>query len=390
MNQQHIYTLIQKYRDNTATAAEKEELLQWYRQTAYQDADFPEMEDSVGESMLARLNGEIKPAKTSAPYVRWLAAASVILLLGVTGLLISRAIWPAENTANTTAFNNILPGSNKAILTLANGTRISLSDAVNGTISNQHGIHITKAANGQLIYTIKATTEAGSEALTAFNTIETPRGGQYQIVLPDGSKVWLNASSSLKFPVNFSLHKERRVALAGEAYFEVAHNKQKAFIVYTGEIATKVLGTHFNIRAYEDELDVKVALLSGKVEILGKASDGKDKWVLSPKEVAIFKKADQSLAVLKTDEIDQYAHWRKENIVFNQTPLNEVVTRLQQVYRVKIVLDNKNLQSCKITGSFGSKNGIDAILKSICLSIEGKYSMEKDQIRIEGVGCGSQ
>jgi len=217
--------------------------------------------------------------------------------------------------------------------------------------------------------------------------IAAPGSQKFQL-LEDGTKVWLNAGSSLRYDEHFNIN-DRKVYLKGEAYFEVAHNRHMAFIVYTDKIATKVLGTRFNIRAYENDLVVKVALLSGKVEIIGKANDGKDKRILIPKEVAIYKKADQSFAVVKTDEINQYAHWRNEKIVFDETPLNEVVARLQQVYRVKIVLESKNLKSCKITGSFDSKNGIDGVLKSICLSIEGKYKMDKEQISIEGVGCGT-
>ena len=232
-----------------------------------------------------------------------------------------------------------------------------------------------------IIDTNTAKNEAKQELVAA------PGSQKYQL-LSDGTKVWLNAGSTLTYGDAFNVN-DRKVYLKGEAYFEVFHNKQKAFIVYTDKIATRVLGTRFNIRAYENDLEVKVALLSGKVEIIGRANDGKEKRVLRPKEVAIYKKADQSLAVVKTDEITQYAVWRFEKIIFNETPLNEVIIRLQQVYRVKIVLDNKNLKGCKITGSFDSKNGIDGILKSICLAIDGKYKIEKDQIRIEGVGCSS-
>jgi len=374
LNQQHIYTLIQKYRDNTATAAEKDELLQWYRQTAYQDADFPEMEDSVGESMLARLNGEIKPAKTSAPYVRWLAAASVILLLGVTGLLISRAIWPAENTANTTAFNNILPGSNKAILTLANGTRISLSDAVNGTISNQHGIQITKAANGQLIYTIKATTEAGSEALTAFNTIETPRGGQYQIVLPDGSKVWLNASSSLKFPVNFSLHKERRVALAGEAYFEVAHNADKPFRVATDKQLVEVLGTHFNINAYTDEPGTKTSLLQGKVKITA----GTQVATLAPGQQASL---TNNITVTEANTSDAIA-WKNGYFNFDDEKLESIMRSVSRWYDVDVVFEDESLKSETFGAVTTRFSNIAQLLKIMEQTGDASFGIDGKTIRI--------
>jgi transmembrane sensor len=215
LNQDRIYILIQKYRDNTASEAEKEELLNWYRQKAYQDAEFPESEDAVGDFMLSRLTDEIKPAPRSISYTKWLAAASILLILGVSWLFVSKFSGGANKTNNTLAHkNDIPPGRNKAILTLTDGSKIALTDTGNGKIASQNGIQITKSAKGQLIYTIKASGDpnaaSGETQQIAFNTIETPKGGQFQVILPDGSKVWLNAFSSLKFPVNFSLAKERR------------------------------------------------------------------------------------------------------------------------------------------------------------------------------------
>jgi len=278
LDQRTIYKLIEKYRDNTASEAEKQALLDWYRQTAYQNSEFPEDEDGVGKFMLARLNREINSGSKSTPYIKkWLIAASILVFLGA-GLLY---VMHRESQVNNIAAahkKDILPGGNKAILTLANGSKISLTDAGKGEIASESGIGITKAADGQLVYVVKD--KAGLEAplskdtgniksLMAYNTITTPKGGQYQVTLPDGSKVWLNSISSIKFPVSFSSQKERRVELTGEAYFEVAHNKTLPFRVVTSKQVVEVLGTHFNINAYQDESTIKTTLVEGSVKVKG-------------------------------------------------------------------------------------------------------------------------
>src|SRR5205085_10936617 len=141
----------------------------------------------------------------------------------------------------------VLPGGNKAILTLANGQQIILDSAANGTLTSQGNTKVIKLDSGQLAYTA---TGASDEVL--YNSISTPRGGQYQIVLADGSKVWLNAASSLRFPASF-YGNERNVELTGEGYFEITKNAAKPFHVKVNDMQVEVLGTHFNINAYNDE-----------------------------------------------------------------------------------------------------------------------------------------
>lgn len=340
MDQERIYILIKKYRDNTATAAEREELLNWYRENAYQDAEFPESEEMTGEAMLARLNRETKPAKTK-PIFRWVAAASAVLILGVTGLFITRMLTTdQEDFPRRVAQSNIHPGGNKAILTLASGKKISLTDAGNGQIANQNGIKVTKAANGQLVYTITGRENlpgaSSSNDLDAFNTIETPKGGQYQVVLPDGSKVWLNAYTSLKFPVSFNNQKERRVELSGEAYFEVAHNKDLPFRVVTARQTVEVLGTHFDVNAYSDDAVTKTTLLQGLVRITAASRSA----ILNPGQQA---KLTGTLDVSEVNTAEAIA-WKNGYFNFDDEKLENIMRSVSRWYNVDVVFEDQSLK----------------------------------------------
>jgi transmembrane sensor len=344
LDQERIYILIKKYRDNTATAAEREELLKWYRENAYQDAEFPESEELAGEAMLARLNRETKPVKARVHYFKWVAAASIILIVGIAALFVSRTIGdkPASGTGQLVK-NDIPPGGNKAILTLANGKKISLTDAGNGQIANQNGIKVTKAANGQLVYTIIERSPnlpgatADNEINTAdFNTIETPKGGQYQVVLPDGSKVWLNAYTSLKFPVSFNNQKERRVELTGEAYFEVAHNKELPFRVVTARQTVEVLGTHFDVNAYADDAATKTTLLEGLVRITAASRSA----ILNPGQQA---KLTNTLDVSEVNTADAIA-WKNGYFNFDDEKLENIMRSVSRWYNVDVVFEDQSLK----------------------------------------------
>lgn len=169
--------------------------------------------------------------------------------------------------------NIIKPGGNNAILTLSNGKKISLTNTKSGELASVVGVSIIKTKDGELIYKVVKDSSAASNNIDlAINTLETPRGGQYQIILEDGSKVWLNASSSLKFPPSFAKHKQRIVELSGEAYFEVAKDKNKPFKVISPTASNlkeeiEVLGTHFNINNYQDEHFAKTTLLEGSINV---------------------------------------------------------------------------------------------------------------------------
>lgn len=381
MDQERIYILIKKYRDNTATAAERDELLKWYRENAYQDAEFPESEEAVGEAMLARLNRETKPVKTK-PIFRWVAAASAVLILGLAGLFITRMLTTDRETfPRRVAQSNIHPGGNKAILTLANGKKISLTDANNGQIANQNGIKVTKAANGQLVYTIIDRSESlpgatGSNQINTldFNTIETPKGGQYQVVLPDGSKVWLNAYTSLKFPVSFNNQKERRVELSGEAYFEVTHNKELPFRVVTNRQTVEVLGTHFNVNAYADDAITKTTLLQGSVRVTAASS----KVTLVPGQQA---KLTNTLDVSEANTTEAIA-WKNGYFNFDDEKLENIMRSVSRWYNVDVVFEDQSLKKETFGAVTTRFANITTLLKMMEQTGDARFSIQGSTITV--------
>lgn len=248
---------------------------------------------------------------------------------------------------------DVAPGGNKAILTLADGSKISLDEAKNGNVAEQAGTRITKATEGRIIYLPDASESAAS--VTGFNTIETPAGGQYQVQLPDGTGVWLNASSSLRYPVRFS-GKTRTVEITGEAYFEVAHNADIPFIVSSAKQEVKVLGTHFNIMAYPDENMVKTTLLEGSVKVTA----GKSELLLRPgqqseanaNEVRLNKDADTDIAVA----------WRYGKIQFMDSDIRSIMRMLSRWYNVEVEFTGGPIVN-NFGGSVSRSKNLSEVLK---------------------------
>jgi len=386
LDQDTIYELIKKYRDNTASESEKQALLEWYRQTAYQDAEFPEDEDAVGEFMLERLNRENKPRNGRIiPIRRWLLAASVLILLGLGSLYVIHIRGGSQkNNIALIPKKDIAPGGNKAILTLANGSKISLTDASNGTVASQNGVQVTKAANGQLVYVIKntgmpitASGDANSErkaAALAFNTIETPKGGQYQVVLPDGSKVWLNAMSSIKFPVSFSSLKERRVELTGEAYFEVEHNKDLPFRVVSGKQVVEVLGTHFNVNAYPDETGIKTTLLKGSVKVTGDSNSA----ILKPGQQAEF----TSSITISNVNTDEAVAWKNGYFFFDDEKLQDIMRVVARWYDVKVIFADESTKN-ETFGALSTRfANISTLLNMMEQTGDARFSIDGSTITV--------
>lgn len=278
--------------------------------------------------------------------IRWSAAALLALALAGGGLILlakRKAVAPV--IAGMPPAGAIVPGSNQAILTLANGQQIVLNNARNGVLSQQGNVQVIKLDSGQLAYNGSSPTGAlaGKTGDLLYNTITTPRGGQYQIVLPDETKVWLNAESSLRFPTSFT-GKERNVELTGEGYFEVAPDKDKPFLVTAGQTATCVLGTHFNIMAYGDENAVKTTLLQGSV----KMEQGNLYSLLQPGQQGTF---DVLNATLTTKAVNTRAAiaWKDGFYYFDRTPVQSVMRQIARWYNVEIVYQG-NIPKDEIVG----------------------------------------
>jgi transmembrane sensor len=331
MDLQRINELIQKYADGTATEAEKTELTAWYREQASHDALFHGDENKVYHELLSRINDAtgVRPMRTY--WKSWAAAASVAVLLATgIGLYFSKHNVN-QSTKQIAAGLPVKPG---VILTLSNGSQIVLSDAANGHIANQGNVSVTKAANGQLVYHIDESAE--KQPAIAYNTISTPAGGQYMIVLPDKTTVWLNAKSSLKFPVTFQNAQERHVELTGEAYFEVTHNEQMPFKVSTGELITEDLGTAFNINAYADEPGISTTLVNGAVRVTA----GNSQVMLHPGEQAHY----QEKMIVSKVNVDGVIAWKDGYFRFDDETLESIMRTMSRWYNVSYVFEDEDLR----------------------------------------------
>lgn len=273
-------------------------------------------------------------ANKKISWYRAISAASIAIALSA-----AVYFYTSRNSATdqrTETVINIAPGTNKATLTLANGEVITLDNATEGEIARQAGTVISKTPDGHLNYNIAEDQKDQSTGSLAYNTIATPRGGQYQVNLPDGTKIWLNAASSLQYPAAFK-GKQRRVELSGEAYFEVAKDKEHPFIVVTGQQEVQVLGTHFNINSYADEGATKTTLLEGsvRVSVLGPAKDGS---ILKPGQQAAL--LGNTLNVYAVDTEETVA-WKNGYFQFNEADLGSIMRQLSRWYNIDVAFESK-------------------------------------------------
>jgi ferric-dicitrate binding protein FerR (iron transport regulator) len=260
-------------------------------------------------------------------YWRPYAAAAGLLACIVMAWLLRSG--PTHHSPRIVAFSDIRPGTNKAILTLANGRQILLDSSQNGSIARQGATTVIKL-NGIISYSRDGRQGANDEA-PLYNTITTPRGGQYELVLPDGSRVWLNSASSLRFPTAFR-GTRREVELTGEGYFEIEKDGARPFTVRVDHMKVQVLGTSFNTMAYADESTINTTLVDGAVIVAGGGLQKK----LQPGEQAVFDSAGRQLSVRKTD-IRQAIAWKTGLFEFDNTDLATILRQLARWYDIEIV-----------------------------------------------------
>lgn len=304
-----------------------------------------------------------------------LAAATIVMISGIS-LYFYHQHLPDLTSPKTQIINDVKPGKDQAVLTLANGKKILLNNSANGEIAEQSGISIRKTADGQLIYTLSdAGAEAsGSEASVTFNTIETPKGGQYQVNLPDGTKVWLNAASTLKYPVRFE-EKERKVTLQGEGYFEVAKDRHKPFRVNSGSQELEVLGTHFNINNYSDEPSSKTTLLEGAVRL---SPRGGQDLVLSPGQQAVLASAHVKVEMVDLEEV---VAWKNGNFVFNDEDLESIMRKISRWYDVELSYQRKPAD-LTFTGVVSRSKNISAVLNALDKTGKVHFKVEGKKVTI--------
>jgi len=373
MDQQLLISLLEKYARGAASPEESAAVTAWLQTVTPEEFDrvlqqsdvpaafraYPPVPPAFAQELETRLD------EADAGYLRrgnifsikrLVAAASVAVLLAAAVYWLRQpGPAPAQVAEKQAAPRTFGPGGNKAVLTLGDGSTIVLDSAENGVLASQGNTRVIKQANGQLAYRIPA---GGSGNQAVYNTIATPAGGQYQVVLPDGSKVWLNAASSLRFPSRFT-GGERSVTLTGEGYFEIAHNDRQPFRVQVNDAVVEVLGTHFNVNAYRDENEVRTTLLQGAV----KMSQGTASLQLTPGQQARLRRNGE-MKLVKQADIEQAIAWKNGYFQFDKVDLPALMRQIARWYDLEVVYEGP-VKNFEFVGKIARTAYLADVLKAL-------------------------
>lgn len=345
----------------------EEDLTQGLKAATYPGVSSTERMEKVYQQFLEKKKPEKKKEKPErngkAALIRrfrWTAAAAILLSVVMTGVFYYRH-RPAPARMDETAglqqlAPEVPPGGNKATLTLASGARITLDSAHSGELTRQGNMRVIQLDSGRLAYQ----PQAGASQSLEYNTITTPRGGQYRVVLADGTQVWLNAASSLQYPTAFTGN-TREVILQGEAYFEVAPRADKPFIVQTGkDTRIEVLGTHFNVTNYPDEKNILTTLTQGAVRV----DAGKESHLLSPGQQAratALPEGGTRLTITSDIKPEQVMAWKDGLFDFQDMPFDRVMRQLSRWYDIDVVYED-GVPDIKFEGQLGRDVNLSRIL----------------------------
>ena len=393
--EERVRHLLRLFADNKATEQEIKEMLSLLRQeegdkelesfmmelrqepdsySSRRQVDWESIWDTIHQSA-------IQPV-TPVRKMKWLrVAVAIIILIGISvyffnGNILKRSTKDeiVKTEPKQELNNDVLPGGNKAILTLANGSQIVLDSASNGIVAQQGNTEVMKLANGQLVY--KGAGDQANEVL--YNTMVTPHGGQYRLVLSDGSRVWLNAVSSIRFPTVF-IGKERTVEITGEAYFEIAKDLSRTFRVFVrplsgnGVMEVAVLGTHFNINAYKDEPTIKTTLLEGRVKV----SMGTNPTIINPGQQAQAQLNNSGIIkVINDADVAEAVAWKDGRFEFRDADLKTIMRQIMRWYDVDVEYQG-NIPDRYFTADISRNKTLSGVMEILKLSdidfkLEGK------------------
>lgn len=358
MERNELAILSKKYLAGTASDEEKDRLLRWYNAydekalTAYLPG--PETEAGLEQRMRHRLVAATAPQARVVPVRRnsWKAAAAVLILVTAGA---GFYVWQSgKKQVLAEKAVTITPGSDKATLTLADGTVVNLDSAGTGVLTVQGNSKVEKTTHGQIVY---KNSDAGAPAVS-YNVLRTPRGGQYKITLPDGTDVWLNANSSISYPTAFA-GKERKVDISGEAYFEVAKDVERPFSVkVNNNMEVMVLGTHFNINAYPDESTINTTLLEGAVLV---KTTGAMRH-LNPGQQARATPAGDGIVKVGRVDVNNAIAWKNGYFSFEDADIPTVMRQLSRWYNIEVKYSDR-IPEETFTGEIGRSLTQEQLLK---------------------------
>lgn len=354
MNEEKLQLLIKAYLDHTISDEDCLELMAYTKDIDQGKIDVmlnrqlqeinegPLFRGTKADSVLALIKKDprfiSRDERSDLPIYKRLIGSTVFRIAAVLMLTLFAVLYAIrlekEGTAADARADKVViaPGTNKAVLTLANGKQISLNDAEAGELANEGNVSIRKTGTGQLIYDL-SNSSSGDKESAGYNTIQTPKGGAYHVILPDGTLVWLNSASSMTFPTKFSTNRE--VSLKGEAYFEVAHRKKTPFHVNVKGSKVEVLGTHFNISAYSDDAEVATTLLEGSVSV----SKNNRKSLLVPGQQSLIMDGSDRI-VVRTVNTEDVMAWHNGYFRFNDEDIKSILKKVSRWYDVEVEYRN--------------------------------------------------
>jgi transmembrane sensor len=369
--------ILRKYNSGKANIDEKRFLERFYNLfeveddlvTEVNEAEYEDLKQSIKNAIDKKIVDDKKGViiKLKPFWLNSAAAVVTLFLMTYGSYLLLRTDKRTNNQVSKNNYRNIIPGGNKAVLTLADGTQLLLDEASKGEVARQAGVVITKAADGRIVYQTVGTNTIGQQPLQ--NTITTPKGGQYQVILPDSSSVWLNSASSITYPTSFS-GKERLVSLKGEAYFEVAKNKKMPFKVQSGLQSVEVLGTHFNVNAYGDEPEMETTLLEGSVKIMSPLNSA----LIVPGEQGVV--SGSGAIIKRMVDVDQEVAWKNGLFSFKGQDIHAIMRQISRWYNIEVVYD-KSLPDEKYYGEIERSSRLENVFKilelnNVVFTLQGK------------------
>lgn len=368
MDIEEIHRLIVKYNNQQASPEEKKIVEEWFENIdgkvhSLDESELLELKHDLFIATRHKIETKINPLITKKRRLKLympLGLVAVISCVVYAGILFFDT-KQNKPTAVSLVRNNgheIKPGGNNAVLKLADGTEISLDEIANGEIAIQSGIKIVKSKDGEIVYNSFGSPFKNSQ----MNTITTPKGGQYHIVLSDGTQAWLNAGSSITFPTIFN-EVDRKVTIRGEVYFEVAKNKDKPFLVSTGLSEIKVLGTHFNVNAYDDEESQKTTLLEGSIEI----KTLKGTKLLKPGDQTSISKSSSDFKLDKVDDMATVIAWKNGYFQFVDADMPSLMRQISRWYNTD-VLYNGQIPDKKFVGKIPRNLKVEKLIEMLSYS----------------------
>lgn len=381
MDQQKLKDLLFKYNSRTATPGELELLETWYLNESAKKSDLTQEDVGMAEKIMsAYLRSHIKSvsglraSERNPGLMTWLAVAALFCAV-IPGLLIYTGAFSPALQKTETYSADIGPGRNAATLTLANGKKIILSDVVQGDVAKESGVVIRKSSDGMIEYLIKDQQKTDAADI---NILSTAKGETYRIRLPDGTAVWLNAASSLKFPVSFAAMKNRKVELTGEAYFEVFEDKSHPFVVATGQQEIQVLGTHFNVSSYADEPDTRTTLIEGSVKVFPLKLPEIKSIVLKPGQRSTL--LDRKLEVSDVDAQEAIA-WKNGDFIFRNEHIESIMRKLSRWYDIEVNYEG-DMSDLVFIGVVSRSKNISSVLKIMESTGNVRFKIEGRRVTI--------